>query len=301
MSPTRTKLDRARPYVRYDAVAEASAALVIRSYSSSFRVTSRLLARGLRRDVHNLYALVRLADEVVDAPRPRQGVAERREALDRLEVETVRAIGSGASTNLVVHAFALTARRVGIDTALTGPFFASMRTDLDLDRHDDATLATYIHGSAEVVGLMCLRVFLAGEDDRQARYDEMATGARRLGAAFQKVNFLRDFGVDSTDLGRRYLTGLDPDELDEGAWHRWLDEVDSDLAAAAAIVPQLPADSRIAVCAAHDLFAELSGRLRAIPAGAAARRRVRVSTAAKVRIALAAAARHGRPRTRARA
>ncbi|MEP9393119.1 squalene/phytoene synthase family protein [Gordonia sp. VNQ95] len=299
MSLRRPNLDRVQPYARYDAVAEASASLVIRSYSSSFGLASRLLRGPVRRDVHNIYALVRVADEIVDAPRPGQGIDERRVALDQLESDTEEAMGTGTSANLVVHAFARTARRVGIESSLTAPFFASMRTDLDCTNHDDASLATYIYGSAEVVGLMCLRAFLADERDRYARYDAMAPGARRLGAAFQKVNFLRDFGVDSGDLGRTYLTGLDPADPRDDAWHRWLDDVDTDLAAAATIIPDLPIGSRIAVCTAHDLFAELAVGLRGVPAAEAARRRIRVSTPGKVRIAAAAMARRGRPRVAA--
>src|SRR5690606_5387300 len=125
---------------------------------------------------------------------------------------------SGSSSNLVVHAFARTARRVGIDLDLVTPFFDSMRSDLTQVRHDFESLAAYIYGSAEVVGLMCLRAFLAGEPKADARYEHLAPGARRLGAAFQKINFLRDFGDDSDGLGRRYLVGLDPDDPDEAAW-----------------------------------------------------------------------------------
>ncbi len=290
-------MDLAAPYERYDQVAQASAALVISSYSSSFGLASRLLADPIRTDVRNIYALVRVADEIVDAPRPDQDSRARRVALDELETETHDALKRGSSTNLVVHAFARTARRTGIGTSLTRPFFASMRTDIDRTDHDDASLATYIYGSAEVVGLMCLRAFLADEPDRDTRYDELAVGARHLGAAFQKVNFLRDFGIDCGDLGRRYLTGLDPKNPSEAAWFRWLDDIDKDLTAAAEAIPRLPRGTRIAVCTAHDLFAELSIRLRATPAARAADTRVRVPTPVKVRIAAAAAWRRGCPRT----
>ncbi len=285
-----------RPYVRYDEVADASADLVIRSYSSSFGLASRLLAGPIRRDVRNIYALVRVADEIVDAPRPGQDVESRRVALDQLEADTLAAMDTGASTNLVVHAFARTARRVGVDAALTAPFFASMRTDLTCRVHDEDSLSTYIYGSAEVVGLMCLRAFLAEEPDRDVRYAAMAPGAKRLGAAFQKVNFLRDLGVDDGELGRRYLTGLDPQAPSDEAWQRWLDDVDDDLAAAARIIPDLPGEARVAVCTAHDLFAELSARLRKVAPADAVTTRVRVPGPVKARIAAAAAVRRGYPR-----
>ncbi len=284
------------PHVAYDEVAEASAALVIGAYSSSFSLASRLLAPPVRAHVRNVYALVRVADELVDAPRPGEDDARRAASLATLREETLAAVGSGSSSNLVVHAFARTAGACGIDGDLVEPFFDSMRTDLDRFEHDAASLAAYVYGSAEVVGLMCLRAFLVGEPDRLARYDALAPGARRLGAAFQKVNFVRDLGEDAGDLGRRYLPGLDPARPDPAALARWLDDVDADLAAAAAVVPRLPRRSRFAVCAAHDLFAELSARLRRTPAAEVGRRRVRVPHPVKARLVAAAVARGGRPR-----
>ncbi|MYR07340.1 squalene/phytoene synthase family protein [Gordonia sp. SID5947] len=281
----------------YDEVAAQSAALVIRSYSSSFGLASRLLAPPIRRDVHNIYALVRLADEIVDAPRPEQSVEQRRHALDALAADVAAALASGWSTNLVVHAFARTARRTGIDDALVDPFFTSMRADLDCTVHDENSLAAYIYGSAEVVGLMCVHAFLAEQPHRKARYDQLAPGARRLGAAFQKINFLRDLAQDDHDLGRRYLIGLEADHPSRDAWTRWLDDIDGDLTAAARAIPLLPGGTRVAVCTVHDLFAELARRLRATPPEVACRTRVRVSTPAKARIAAAATMRRGVPST----
>ncbi|MGV9795403.1 phytoene/squalene synthase family protein [Gordonia sp. NPDC003422] len=289
--------DAARPYHHYDDVADQSAALVIRSYSSSFGLASRLLAKGVRQDVRNIYALVRVADEIVDAPRPEQTQAQRRSALDSLESEVATALQTGSSSNLVVHAFARTARRSGIDTALVTPFFASMRADLDCQQHSEASLTEYIYGSAEVVGLMCVHAFLADHPHRKARYDQLAPGARRLGAAFQKVNFLRDLGEDSGQLGRRYLIGIDPDKPSADAWRYWLDDIDTDLAVAAKAIPLLPNGTRVAVCTAHDIFADLSRRLRSTPPEIACRTRIRVPGPDKARIAAGAALRRGQPRT----
>ncbi|ROZ89088.1 squalene/phytoene synthase family protein [Gordonia sp. OPL2] len=282
-------------YRHYDEVAAHSAALIIRSYSSSFGLASRLLAEPVRRDVHNIYALVRLADEIVDAPRPHQSADQRRRALDSLRADVADAISTGWSTNLVVHAFARTAHHAGIDAGLIDPFFASMRADLDPVVHDEASLAEYIYGSAEVVGLMCVHAFLADQPHRKARYDQLAPGARRLGAAFQKINFLRDLAADDHDLGRRYLIGLDADHPSDEVWNRWLDDIDADLTAAAQAIPLLPSGTRVAVCTAHDLFAELADRLRATPPEVACHTRIRVSTPAKARIAVAATLRRGRP------
>lgn len=297
MVQTRRRADALQPYLRYDAAADASAALVIRRYSSSFGLATRLLGGQVRQDVCNIYALVRVADEVVDAPRPGQGSVDRLIELDKLEQETYATLETGSSTNLVVHAFARSARRVGIGHELIAPFFAAMRSDLQHVDHDFASLATYIYGSAEVVGLMCLRAFVAGEPNPAPLYDELAPGARRLGAAFQKINFLRDFGDDTDGLGRRYLVGLQPDELDDEIWHNWLDDVELDLAAAADVIPWLPRGCRVAVCTAHDLFAELTRRLRATAPAEVRRRRVRVPNPEKVRIAASAALHRGRPVT----
>jgi 15-cis-phytoene synthase len=285
-----------RPCDDYDRVADASAALVIDAYSSSFGLASKLLAEPVRRHVRNVYALVRVADEIVDAPRPEGTTDQQAEALETLLAETRTAMATGHSSNLVVHAFARTAREVGIELAVVEPFFASMRMDLDVRTHDAASFATYVYGSAEVVGLMCLRAFVAGERDAESRYAVLAPGAQRLGAAFQKVNFLRDLAEDHDDLGRRYFPGVEPALLSDAQRDLLLDDLDADLAVAARVVPHLPRSSRVAVCAAHDLFAELSVRLRRTPAEELRSRRVRVPQPVKARIVAAAALRGGMPR-----
>jgi phytoene synthase len=271
----------------YDVVAERSAALVIRSYSTSFGLASRLLSAPVRGHVRNIYALVRIADEIVDDPDLALDRADRAELLDRLQEDTEAALRRGRSSNLVVHAFATTARTAGIGRDLVVPFFDSMRTDLDVTRHDAASLDRYVYGSAEVVGLMCLRVFLL--DPRSSTgYDALAPGARRLGAAFQKVNFLRDLAEDHDQLGRSYFPDLDPASLTDRERDVVLDDIDGDLAAAAAVVPLLPPSSRRAVAAAHALFAELSRRLRVTPAARIRTERVSVPTSVKARVVLRA-------------
>lgn len=294
----------ARPTARpahqdYDDVADASAALVIEAYSTSFALASRLLAEPVRRHVRNVYALVRVADEIVDAPRPETDAAQQATALDALREETLAAMASGHSSNLVVHAFARTSRSCGIDAELVLPFFASMRMDLDRHEHDAASFAAYVHGSSEVVGLMCLRAFVSVEPQPLARYDALAPGAQRLGAAFQKVNFLRDIGADHDDLGRSYFPGIDPRRLTDRERDVLLDDLDADLAAGRRAIPHLPRASRVAVCAAHDLFAELSARLRETPACDLRRRRVRVPNVVKARLVAAAVLRGGLPRPEA--
>ena len=153
---------------RYDEVSQASASLVIRAYSSSFGMASRLLAEPVRTRVCNIYALVRVADEIVDNPDRQVGRDARARMLDGLEEEVRHGLESGHSANLVVHAFVRTAAECGIGDELVAPFFESMRTDLDTTTHTRDSFERYVYGSAEVVGLMCLRVFLADEPGRHA-------------------------------------------------------------------------------------------------------------------------------------
>ena len=280
----------------YDDVAHATASLVIRRYSTSFGMASRLLGADVRQDVENIYALVRVADEIVDGGAEEAGL-DRDAAgrlLDAYEAETRRALAEGYSADLVVHAFARTARSAGFGVELTTPFFASMRADLRETVHDPESFAAYVYGSAEVVGLMCLRVFLRGVERTPEELATLERGARALGAAFQKVNFLRDLAADSETLGRSYFPGIDVSRLTEDQKNTLLDDIDADLAAAAATLPLLPANSRRAVTLAQRLFAELSRRIRRTPASELVRTRVRVPDPVKLRIALGAATTGGR-------
>ena len=273
----------------YDRTARDAAAAVIAAYSTSFGLACRLLGPRVRPHVRNLYALVRIADEVVDGPAAAAGLSAEAEleVLDALENEVYAAVGRGFSANLVVHAFASTARECGIGQDLIRPFFSSMRTDLTRTDHDAASHDAYVYGSAEVVGLMCLQVFVnAGARHPAAPAPGLVDGARRLGAAFQDVNFLRDHDHDATGLGRDYLS-LDGTPASRSAV---LDRIDGDLDAAARTIPALPADCRRAVTLAHDLFAELSARLRRESDPG---RRVRVPDPVKAAIAARAVA--GRP------
>jgi phytoene synthase len=267
----------------YDVVAGQSAAVVIRNYSTSFGLATRLLGEPVRGHVRNIYALVRIADEIVDSPDLALDTGDRAELLDLLHADTLRAMRHGHSTNLVVHAFAGTARATGIGPDLVDPFFASMRSDLSAATHDAASLEHYIYGSAEVVGLMCLRAFLADEAQTPP-YADLAPGARRLGAAFQKVNFLRDLGHDRAVLGRSYFGLPTSADLTDVQRDTILDDIDADLAAAAVAIASLPSSSRRAVRAAHLLFSELSSRLRTTPAEQIAATRVSVPGSVKARL-----------------
>ncbi len=286
----------------YDQVADETASTVIRRYSTSFGLASRLLDAGVRQHVENIYALVRVADEIVDGGVAEAGLDAVHAAryLNEFEAETNAAMASGYSTNLVVHAFARSAREVGFGEELTEPFFHSMRMDLTDTEHDQESFDRYVYGSAEVVGLMCLRAFVQGMPIDDEQDHRLVTGARALGAAFQKVNFLRDLAADFETLGRSYFPGIRVDSFTEAEKHRLLDDIDADLRTSAAVIPELPKGSRRAVALAQGLFAELSVRLRKTPASQLVRARVRVPDPVKARIALGAlVGRTPRPRSAA--
>lgn len=283
------------PLDRYADAAEASSATVIARYSTSFGAAARLLDAETRRRIRSVYALVRVADEVVDGSAAEAGLTDRElhEVLDGLESDTERAMARGYSANLVVHAFAKVARETGFGTELTRPFFASMRRDLDPAPFAPDEIGPYIHGSAEVVGLMCLAAFLVGEpvdDERRARLER---GAIHLGAAFQKINFLRDLAVDWRTLGRNYFPGVDPDAFTEEDKTAILDDIDRDLDIARDALPELPRRARSAVAATHGLFGSLTARCRATPASEIMATRIRVPDGEKLAIAVRSALGNG--------
>lgn len=274
----------------YNRVAQETAALVISRYSTSFSLACRLLEQPVRRHVQNIYALVRIADEIVDGSASGSGAGQHRvrECLDGFEQETEEALRTGYSANLISHSFAVTAREVGITTDLTRPFFASMRSDLSPVVHTPESLQHYIYGSAEVVGLMCVRAFLTGRDVSAAEVSVLDAGARRLGAAFQKVNFLRDMAQDANTLHRCYLPDLSINNLNEAAKNAVLRDIYTDLDAALPAIAKLPRSSRYAVAAAQSLFRELADRIARTPAATLAEERIRVPNPRKLRLAVLA-------------
>ena len=277
----------------YTGTARTSSARVIGAYSTSFGLASRLLTPPVRRAIADIYALVRVADEIVDGPAAEAGVdaAERRRILDALEEETLAAMRRGFSANLVVHAFAITAREIELEEQLVTDFFASMRTDIDPPAaFDDAAYRSYVHGSAEVVGTMCLRAFALEDGGSATGRPELEEGARRLGAAFQKVNFLRDLADDCDRLDRCYFPGVDPARFSEADKRAIVTDIDADLASARRALAHLPRRARRATGAALGLFAELNRRLAAAPAERIRRERLSVPRRTKAAILLRAIA-----------
>jgi len=271
----------------YTTTSERTASLVIREYSTSFGLASRILSRDSRQHIDNIYALVRLADEIVDGVAVEAGLgpSEVRNALDELERETYAAMNSGYSTNMIVHAFAHSARAAGITKDIVEPFYTSMRMDLSDRVYTQESFDAYVYGSAEVVGLMCLAVFVRDDKPSAANAHTLVAGARALGAAFQKVNFLRDLAADVDGLGRSYFPGVNIATFDEADKKRLCDDIDADLDKAFATLPLLPLDARRAVALAHGLFAQLNARIRATPAETLKSTRIRVSDVTKFVIA----------------
>ena len=277
------------PHQEFTEAARKCSEVILRRYSTSFALACRLLAPATRPHVAAIYAWARVGDEVVDGTM--NDPAAARELIAEARRRTHRAIERGLDPDPVTHAFADTARRFGIGASLVDPFYDSMEADLDITEHTEESLRRYIHGSAEVIGEMCLRTFAGGGlgDD-----DETAAGARALGSAFQKVNFLRDVREDFMDLGRNYLPGRDPRALTERDVRELADDVDADLRLARAAIASIPGRDRLAVAAAHDLFAELNDRLRAAGAARVSAGRVRVPDPVKIAVIGRAAAGRGR-------
>jgi phytoene/squalene synthetase len=274
---------------RFSRAADTASTDVIRTYSTSFGLATRLLGERHRQHVRNIYAMVRIADEIVDGVAAQAGldVSAQTEALASYVAETHRSMRTGYSTDLVLHAFARTARECGIGEDLTQPFFDSMSADItsatDFTAFDAQAHERYVYGSAEVVGLMCLRVFLRGAIRTDDEHATLVHGARQLGAAFQNVNFLRDLADDTDRLQRGYLA--ESGRISDADRDEWVRRIDAQLDDARLSIPLLPKDARAAVRSALALFEALNRRVARTPANELYRRRVRVPDPLKALLA----------------
>ncbi|WJY67701.1 15-cis-phytoene synthase [Corynebacterium auris] len=284
--------DTPHPLTRYDAMCDAAAAEVIATYSTSFSLATRLLPPRQRRDIRNLYAMVRIADEIVDGAAHSAG-RDVATTLGAYESAVLAAPDHRFHPDPVLHAYAASARRCDFDPEHVRSFFASMRRDVTQTHHDAASFDAYVYGSAEVIGLLCLSVFLAGREVDPAERAEMERGARTLGSAFQKINFLRDFHEDHGALGRLYFPALQDAPLDDALKTSLISDIRTELDAARAAIPLLPLACRPAVAAAEALFRDLADALDATPAAALAATRVRLSAHRKLLVTARAAARVG--------
>lgn len=275
----------------YTDVSEKTASLVIKSYSTSFAMACQLLKPPVRQHVENIYGYVRIADEIVDGAATENGLTARQIAtiLDQFEADTYAALKLNYSPNPIIHAFVRTANRVGFGKNLIEPFLASMRADIKQIAHTQESFDTYVYGSAEVIGLMCLQAFIEDHNVTAAERKTLVKGARALGAAFQKVNFLRDLAADFKVLGRSYFPGVTVEQFSDDEKARLIADIRSDLAASAKTLPMLPKSSRRAVTLAQSLFEELTDRIEQTPASELLNTRISVPASVKARLAASAA------------
>lgn len=259
----------------YNSLAYETARNVTQTYSTSFSAASSLFATDVKPHIYAIYGLVRIADEIIDTYRGNDALR----LLDELEREVFAAIERDYSPNIIVHAFSQTASRFDIGAALIEPFFRSMKADYDLPaKLSRKQYNDYIYGSAEVIGLMCLKVF--APDARE--YSALEPGARRLGAAFQKVNFLRDFADDHNRLGRIYFPDVTFATFDTAAKTKIENDIMRDFAAAKTAVAKLPKSASPAVSLAYNYYEKLFQKLQKTSAEQIKTTRLRIPNAQKL-------------------
>lgn len=253
----------------YSKVSYAISRELTLAYSSSFGTSSLLFPKQMRRHIHAVYGMVRIADEIVDTYKG----PDAAELLDAFEHEVYAAIRRGYSVNPIVHAFSKTAKLYDIDKKLIAPFFKSMRIDLRPQTYDVSLYQEYIHGSAEVVGLMCLRVFVQGDS---AKYKDLQDGAAALGSAYQKVNFLRDLSADYKELGRVYFPGVRFESFDDKAKQLIVKDIRNDLARSLVALKKLPRSSRQATMTSYVYYSKLLDKIERTPATVIKHQRIRI-------------------------
>lgn len=269
----------------YHSTCSACSRLITLRYSTSFSMGIRLFHRRFRGPIYAIYGFVRFADEIVDTFHE----YPKKELLERFREDTYKAIDEGISLNPVLHTFQQVVRQYGIDRDLIDAFLHSMEMDLHNAQYDDSLYNEYIYGSAEVVGLMCLRVFCEGND---AQYEQLKAPARRLGAAFQKINFLRDIKSDYDDRGRVYFPGVDFRRFDDAAKRQIEADIQADFSAALDGIRRLPKGSRFGVYLAYKYYIQLFHKIKRAPAHSIAGKRFRVSDKRKVYLLFSSALRH---------
>ena len=263
----------------YDSQAHALSRRLTRAYSTSFSLGILCLDRDLRQPIYDVYGFVRLADEIVDTFSGYDQAA----MLADFRRDTFKAIEAGISANPVLHSFQETVRAYAIDAGSIDTFLRSMEMDLQQGSHDRASYEAYILGSAEVVGLMCLRVFCRGDE---GLYRRLEAPAMRLGAAFQKVNFLRDLSHDFNQLHRAYFPDLDPDDFSPERKAAIQREIRADFDAGLEGIRLLPGGARLGVYVAYVYYTALLKKIEAHSPQALVRQRLRLPAHRKLLLLL---------------
>jgi 15-cis-phytoene synthase len=238
-------------------------------YSTSFSSAIKLLHKDLRIPIYNIYGFVRFADEIVDTFHE----YDKEMLLNEFKLETYNALTRKISLNPILNSFQLTVNEYGIDISLIDAFFKSMEWDLSKASYDAAGYAAYIYGSAEVVGLMCLYVFCEGDN---TLYEQLKPGAQSLGAAFQKVNFLRDVKADYQELNRTYFPDADFRNFTPAMKLAIEKDIAADFAAAYISILQLPNKARFGVYVAYKYYLSLFKKIKKVQPAKIMEERIRI-------------------------
>ncbi|MDI9341151.1 MAG: phytoene/squalene synthase family protein [Sediminibacterium sp.] len=259
----------------FDSVSFATSKLTTRTYSTSFSLGIYCLNKLMHTPIYNIYGFVRFADEIVDSFHGYDKVT----LLKEFREDTYKSIERGVSLNPVLNSFQDVVNRYKIDRELIDCFLDSMEMDLDQSEHSEDSYKTYILGSAEVVGLMCLKVFTDGD---KALYEKLKPAAMKLGSAFQKINFLRDIKDDYKTLGRTYFPNVDIALLTQRDKESIEADIENDFREALEGIRQLPRTSRFGVYVAYVYYYALFTKIKGIPSYRIMMERVRIPNYQKI-------------------
>ncbi|MCC9071474.1 squalene/phytoene synthase family protein [Flavobacterium sp. F-65] len=258
----------------FDNVSFKCSKLVTKSYSTSFSMAVYMLAPSIRDAIYSIYGFVRFADEIVDSFHG----FDKKNLIDDFEKEYYKATATGISLNPILNSFQQTVKQYNITDDLIQSFLKSMKLDLIKSDYNKEEIEDYIYGSADVVGLMCLKVFVSGND---SKYEKLKMEAMRLGSAFQKVNFLRDLKDDNLILNRNYFPGIDLNSFDEIAKNKIIKEIEEDFKIAYQGIIKLPVEAKFGVYTAYIYYKKLLKKLENTPCHEIGNERIRVSNYSK--------------------
>lgn len=253
----------------FDTISFECSKNVTKTYSTSFSSAVKMLAPGIRQDIYNIYGFVRFADEIVDSFHD----YNKEELFDLFERDLAAALHNKISLNPILNSFQHTVSKYGIPDELINAFMESMKMDLIKTDYTTHEYNQYIYGSADVVGLMCLKVFVKGDT---AKYDELKNSAMKLGSAFQKVNFLRDLKTDFEDLNRTYFPDTDLSQLDDISKQKIIEEIESDFKIGYEGILHLPLEAKFGVYTAYVYYKKLLSKLKQTPSAEIKNTRIRV-------------------------
>jgi phytoene/squalene synthetase len=269
----------------FDDISQEMSALTTKRYSTSFSLGISFLSKDLHKPIYSIYGFVRFADEIVDSFHG----FDKETLLTEFKVETYKAIAQGISLNPILNSFQWAVNKYQIPLDLIETFLNSMEMDLDKHAYDKATYEQYILGSAEVVGLMCLKVFVNGNE---AEYERLKPSAMKLGSAFQKINFLRDLKADYQELGRTYFPGIDMQEFNATVKKEIEADIEIDFRAGYEGILQLPKEARFGVYMAYKYYFKLFKKIKTKSADSILTERIRIPNYRKVRILFTSYLRH---------